>query len=77
MLGIVCIDDKPADFDCHNYYFRYQLVYACGDPLELPSLPERSAAVQAVMGVMCRMVDDGHPAVADGKLALWQPAPTR
>eukprot|EP00775_Hariotina_reticulata_P001980 gene1980-2302_t len=48
---------------------RYQLVYACGDPLQLPSLPERSAAVQAVLGVLCRMVDEGHPAVADGS---WQ-----
>eukprot|EP00775_Hariotina_reticulata_P004976 gene4976-5218_t len=56
---------------------RYQLVYACGDPLQLPSLPERSAAVQAVLGVLCRMVDEGHPAVADEKLAVWQPAQAR
>lgn len=56
---------------------RYQLVYAVGDPQELPSLAERVAAVQAVTRVLCRMVDAGHPAVADERLAVWQPANNR
>jgi hypothetical protein len=50
---------------------RYQLVYACGDPQLLPWLAERAAAVQAVTRALRSMVDAGHPAVTDPKVAVW------
>jgi hypothetical protein len=56
---------------------RYQLVYAFGDPQELPWLAERTAAVHAVMAVLCDMVDAGHPAVTNPKLATWLPVSDR
>jgi hypothetical protein len=52
-------------------------VYACGDPQELPWLAERAAAVQAVGQVLRGMVDAGHPAVTDPKVATWLPAADR
>lgn len=59
--------------DCAAYCMcRYQLVYAVGDPQELPNLAERVAAVQAVTRALCQMVNAGNPAVADDRFAVWQ-----
>lgn len=71
-----CACDDPSSC-CADALCRYQLVYACGDPQELPWLAERAAAVQAVAHVLRGMVDAAHPAATDPSTAVWQAAPDR
>ena len=57
---------------------RYQLVYACGAPVALPTRAERVGAVEAMLRLVSRMVDQGTSTdMCNDKVAKWQPVSKR
>uniref|UniRef100_A0A7R9V0Q8 ubiquitinyl hydrolase 1 n=1 Tax=Chlamydomonas euryale TaxID=1486919 RepID=A0A7R9V0Q8_9CHLO len=52
-------------------HHRFQLIYACGARSPLPSLTERLVAIQAILHVMSKQVDDPHSALRQPGVAVF------
>jgi len=67
---------RTTDQCINVMYYRYQLVYACGSPVELPSQAERVAAIQALLCAVSEL-SDTHSVLHTPGVAVWSSVESR
>ncbi len=70
---MVCSSVVTSDPPPNDHLFRYQLIYAMGQPRPLPERPERIQAVQGVLRELSAMLKPGSDELKD--VAVFEPPP--